>query len=117
MTQETQSGDPTKDATKSYSYDAYGHRISLRNAPVAGTTKNHIYAYDVHGSVSLLTEVATATAEASYGYDAYGEKDSDLSVGDPEDNNPLNPYVPPPSAQTLCPSHSSNVTGFPPASA
>jgi RHS repeat-associated protein len=92
VTQETQSGDPTKDATKSYSYDAFGHRISLRNAPSAGTTKNYLYAYDVHGSVSLLTEVATGTAEATYGYDAYGEKDSDLSVGDPEDNNPLNPY-------------------------
>jgi RHS repeat-associated protein len=29
---------------------------------------------------------------ASYGYDAYGEKDAGLSAGDPEDNNPLNPY-------------------------
>jgi RHS repeat-associated protein len=92
VTQETQTGDPTKDATKSYAYDAYGLRISLRNVPVAGTTKNYTYAYDVHGSVSLLNEVGTGTAEASYGYDIYGEKDSALSAGDPEDNNPLNPY-------------------------
>jgi len=93
VTLESQSGDVTKDATKSYSYDAYGHRISLRNDPVdpAKPTKDYTYAYDVHGSVSALVDEAGSVA-AAYGYDAYGEKDAGLTAGDPEDTNPLNPY-------------------------
>lgn len=93
VTQESQSGDVMKDATKSYSYDAYGHRISLRNDPVdpAKPTKDYTYAYDVHGSVSALVDEAGSVA-ASYGYDAYGEKDAGISGSDPEDSNPLNPY-------------------------
>lgn len=93
MAQESQSGDSTKDATKSYSYDAYGHRISLRNDPVdpAKPTKDYTYTYDVHGSVSALVDEAGSVA-ASYGYDAYGDKDAGLSAGDPEDDNLLNPY-------------------------
>jgi len=93
VTQESQSGDTTKDATKFYSYDAYGHRISLRNDPEdpAKPTKDYTYAYDVHGSVSALVDEAGSVA-ASYGYDAYGEKDAGISGGDPDDTNPLNPY-------------------------
>lgn len=92
VTQETRTGDPTTDTTKSYSYDAYGHRIALRDAPVAGTPTNYIYSYDVHGSVSLLSIAGTGNAAVSYGYDAYGEKDADLTKIDTDDSNPLNPY-------------------------
>jgi RHS repeat-associated protein len=93
VTQESQTGDPTKDAIKSYSYDAYGNRISLRNDPVdsAQAIKDYTYVYDVHGSVSALID-SSQNVVASYGYEAYGGKDAGLSGGDPEDNNPLNPY-------------------------
>lgn len=92
---------PTLATTKSYSYDAYGHRISMTNAPTGGTASTSTYAYDVHGSVSLLLG-DTGTATASYGYRAYGGADDELTAGDfdPSDrseatgllDNPLNAF-------------------------
>ncbi|MQB01887.1 MAG: hypothetical protein GEU78_16680, partial [Actinobacteria bacterium] len=73
-------------------------------APVEGDTKTYTYAYDVHGSVSLLLEnaagdsTADSTVKAAYGYDAYGEEDKELT-SDPEEvtgasgtDDPLNAY-------------------------
>jgi RHS repeat-associated protein len=87
--------------TKNYAYDAYGHRISMTNAPTGGTATTSTYGYDVHGSVSLLL-ADTGTATASYGYRAYGGADDELTAGDfdPSDrsesagllDNPLNAF-------------------------
>jgi RHS repeat-associated protein len=76
--------------TKSYAYDAYGHRISM--AKDDGTTKESFtYGYDVHGSTSLLLD-ASGNPKAAYGYTPYGELDKELSKGDNDEDNPLNPY-------------------------
>lgn len=97
--------------TKSYSYDAWGNRIALSddvtplgNGNPTGTDPAAVpytYAYDVHGSVSLLlTQAGGATA--SYGYRPYGQADDALTNGDfdpadPDENtareqNPLNAF-------------------------
>ncbi|MDQ4124525.1 MAG: DNRLRE domain-containing protein [Actinomycetota bacterium] len=93
VTQEKQSGNVATDATKSYSYDVYGNRISMENDPADATkqTETFTYGYDVHGSVSTLLD-ESGQARASYGYDAYGNKDIGLTGGDPNEDNPLNPY-------------------------
>lgn len=95
--------------TKTYSYDVWGHRIAVSDdatdlgAPGAGdpAAKPYTYAYDVHGSVSLLLDEA-GTATASYGYRPYGAADDALTAGDfdPSDpdedtareDNPLNAF-------------------------
>lgn len=93
VTREQQTGDDTRDATKTYSYDVYGNRISLTSDPNDTTkaSQTYTYGYDVHGSVSLLLD-QTGQATASYGYDAYGDIDAGLTKGDPQDDDPLNPY-------------------------
>jgi len=77
--------------TKAYSYDAYGHRIALTDAPAGGGAATYTYGYDVHGSVSLLLN-STGTATASYGYRPYGGADAELTRGDLNADNPLNAF-------------------------
>ncbi len=95
ITRETQhNGDDGSDpllTTKSYSYDAFGHRIGLTNSPNGGTAATYTYGYDVHGSVSLLLG-DTGSATASYGYRPYGAADAELTKGDLNADNPLNAY-------------------------
>ncbi|HYO60731.1 MAG TPA: RHS repeat-associated core domain-containing protein, partial [Actinomycetota bacterium] len=82
---------------KTYTYDAYDHRISMVDDP-AGTTgpKTYTYGYDVHGSVSTLLDDSNATVKATYGYDAYGSPDETLTAGEDvatgRDVDPLNAY-------------------------
>ncbi len=85
--------------TKTYSYDAFGHRITMTNTPDGQATQTYTYGYDVHGSVSVLLKDDEDTPQASYGYDPYGQIDTTLTKGDvngtdPEKapENPLNPY-------------------------
>ena len=35
--------------TKTYSYDAYGHRIALSDTPAGGVASHYTYGYDIHG--------------------------------------------------------------------
>jgi RHS repeat-associated protein len=96
VSQETHSNATGVTATKTYGYDAFGHRITMGNdpglpGPTGGSNEQFSYAYDVHGSVSLLVN-GTGQARASYGYRPYGEKDTDLTKGDEVDDNPFNPY-------------------------
>ncbi len=85
--------------TKTYGYDAFGHRITMTDDPASGPLKTYGYGYDVHGSVSVLIDDDQDAVKASYGYDPYGAIDTELTKGDvntsdatqpPED--PLNPY-------------------------
>jgi RHS repeat-associated protein len=96
VTQELQTGG-TNPKTKTYAYDAYGHRISLtdKNNATGITDPPYTYGHDVHGSISqLLTD--TGAVKASYGYDAYGGVDATdaqaLTTGDTNAQAPLNPY-------------------------
>ncbi|MGH2755947.1 MAG: polymorphic toxin-type HINT domain-containing protein, partial [Actinomycetota bacterium] len=83
-------------STKSFHYDAYGHRISMTDDPAgsggAKDPETYTYTYDVHGSVSqLLTD--SGAAKASYGYNAYGSEDDDLTdSGETGAVDPINPY-------------------------
>jgi YD repeat-containing protein len=53
--------------TRSYSYDAWGHRIAMTDQPDGQASPDTFtYAYDVHGSVSLLID-ESSSATASYG--------------------------------------------------
>lgn len=89
---ETQAGNPAQDATKTYSYDANGQRISLTEDPHnTDPTQTYTYGYDPHGSVSVLLD-DTGQTKATYGYDAYGNPDTQLTAADPTDTNLLNPY-------------------------
>ncbi len=94
VTQERITGrDPT---TKSYSYDSFGHLISMTDDPddPGQPTKNYTYAYDVHGSISQLID-ETGQVQASYGYTPYGSPDKGLTAGDTADDvgqDALNPY-------------------------
>ena len=93
VTEERISGrNPT---TKTYSYDAFGHRISLTNDPDDPTkeTKTYTYGYDVHGSGSQLITQG-GQVQASYGYSAYGGEDEELTKGDNAATTlePLNSY-------------------------
>lgn len=83
---------------KTYTYDAYDHRISMVDDP-AGTSvgpKTYTYGYDVHGSVSTLLDDATGTVKSTYGYDAYGGTDTTLTAGEDaaaaREIDPLNAY-------------------------
>jgi RHS repeat-associated protein len=91
VTEEKQSGG-SNPKTKTFSYDAYGHRIAMSNKDNAtGQTETFTYGTDVQGSVSqLITEAGGV--KASYGYSAYGTRDAALSTGDLNDKAPLNPY-------------------------
>jgi RHS repeat-associated protein len=95
VTQEAQAGG-TDPKTKTYAYDAYGHRLGLtdRNNST-GATNSYSYGSDVHGSVSQLLDDA-GSVKASYGYTAFGGTDStdseSLTSGDTDNQAPLNPY-------------------------
>jgi RHS repeat-associated protein len=95
VTQEQQAGG-TDPKTKTYAYDAYGHRIGLTDKNnTTGATNSYSYASDVHGSVSQLLD-DSGNVKASYGYTAFGGADStdseSLTSGDPDPQAPLNPY-------------------------
>jgi RHS repeat-associated protein len=97
VTEEKQSGG-SNPKTKSFSYDSYGHRISMSDKNNAtGATETFTYSHDVLGSVSQLTD-DTGKVKASYGYDAYGATDAppsdteSLTTGDTDPQAPLNPY-------------------------
>jgi RHS repeat-associated protein len=91
VTEEKQSGG-SNPKTKTFSYDAYGHRIAMQDKTNStGVTETFTYATDVHGSVSQLISEA-GTVRASYGYTAYGSRDNSLTTGDLNDKAPLNPY-------------------------
>jgi RHS repeat-associated protein len=89
VTQEVLTGQVA--GTKTFSYDAFGHRVSMTDTTETGSVKRYAYAYDVHGSASMLLE-DTGTVKASYGYQPYGEADPQLSQGDTDVQKPLNPY-------------------------
>jgi RHS repeat-associated protein len=96
VTQEAQTGG-SNPKTRTYSYDAYGHRISLisKNNATGVTDLPYSYGHDVHGSISqLLTD--GGAVKASYGYDAYGGVDASgteaLTSGDTNALAPFNPY-------------------------
>jgi len=96
LTEEKQTGG-TDPKTKTYAYDAYGHRIAMSDTNAGGTTNTYTYGHDVHGSVSQLITDAGAV-KASYGYDAYGGTDApggdaqSLTAGDTDAQAPLNPF-------------------------
>jgi YD repeat-containing protein len=77
--------------TKTYGYDAFGHRVGMTNTPQTGTEQQFTYGMDVHGSTSALLNV-DGTVKASYGYTPYGDQDAGLSKGDPFD--PMSPTPP-----------------------
>ncbi|MBY8870381.1 DNRLRE domain-containing protein [Micromonospora sp. PLK6-60] len=96
VTEEKQSGGDNP-KTKSYSYDAYGHRLGMVDKTNAtGAQDTYSYGTDVHGSVSQLLDDA-GNVKASYGYSAYGGTDSpstdkeSLTAGDTDAQAPLNP--------------------------
>lgn len=93
ISQEEQSQSGLPNTSKSYSYDAFGHRTAMSRT-TGSTTTTSTYGYDVHGSVSLLLGKAADpnAAEAAYAYRPYGEKDVDGSRGDTDDKNPVNPF-------------------------
>lgn len=76
--------------TKSFSFDAFGRRLALTDAPTAGPTTRYALGQDPHGSVSLLIEQGGAV-KAAYGYTPYGAADDELSAGDAA-TDPLNSY-------------------------
>jgi RHS repeat-associated protein len=97
VTEEKQAGG-SNPKTKTFSYDSYGHRISMSDRNNAtGVTETFTYSHDVHGSVSQLID-DTGQVKASYGYDAYGATDAPpgdpeaLTTGDTDPQAPLNPY-------------------------
>ena len=67
VTQEEQTGG-TEPKTKTYSYDAYGHRIAMTDKVTGSTAAPQVftYAHDVHGSTSqLLTDAGAVKAGPS----------------------------------------------------
>ena len=95
VTEEVQTGG-TDPKTKTFSYDAYGHRIAMTDTNGSGTVETFTYGHDVHGSVSQLIN-DSGNVRASYGYDAYGGTDAavggeSLTAGDTDAQAPLNPY-------------------------
>ena len=91
VSQEQQSNSGGVITTKAYSYDAYGHRLTMTDTPNGGASTTYTYGYNVHDSVSLLLD-PNGGARASYGYKSYGEEDSALSKGDTDKTNPYNAY-------------------------
>ena len=85
---ETHSG--SSSATKRYSHDPDGQRVSMSVASGAGTD---VYSFgrNVHGDVSLLVG-DTGNVAATYGYKPYGDQSDPLTQGDPKGPNPLNAF-------------------------
>ncbi|HVF20812.1 MAG TPA: RHS repeat-associated core domain-containing protein [Mycobacteriales bacterium] len=58
------------------------------------STDRYTYGYDVHGNTSLLVNQSGGSVgqpKASYGYRPYGDPDTALTLGDPQDDDPVNP--------------------------
>ena len=97
VTEEKQEGG-SNPKTKTYAYDAYGHRLTMTDANnTTGAVETFTYGSDAHGSISQLINDA-GKVRASYGYSAYGGSDAppadgeSLTTGDTENQTPLNPY-------------------------
>ena len=97
VTEEKQAGG-TNPKTKTFSYDSYGHRLTMTDTDNAtGNPTTYTYSRDVHGSMSQLIDDA-GNVKASYGYDAYGGSDAPgsdleaLTTGDTNAQAPINPY-------------------------
>jgi RHS repeat-associated protein len=101
-TEERQTGAAADLRTKTFSYDAYGNRITMNDRPTGSAAggaddKPYTYGYDVHGSTSQLIDEA-GNVRASYGYTAYGGVDSpssdpeSMTTGDTNSQAPINPY-------------------------
>ena len=75
ITRELVTGDGARDVTYAYA----GNQLT-----------SFTYAYDLHGSVSLLL-ADSGTATASYGYRPYGAADPELTRGDANPDDALNP--------------------------
>jgi len=91
MTEEQQSVGGTLQATKDYSYDVYGKRLSETMTPSGGASTTYTYGYNVHGSVSMLLD-PSGGVKATYGYRPYGDPDTGLTLGDSDPNNPTNAF-------------------------
>jgi RHS repeat-associated protein len=96
LTEEKQSGGDNP-KTKSYSYDAFGHRLGMVDQNNGtGAVDTYSYGTDAHGSISQLIDDA-GYVKASYGYSAYGGTDAPssdreaLTTGDTDAQAPLNP--------------------------
>jgi RHS repeat-associated protein len=59
--------------------------------PAGQASTTYTYAYNVHDSVSLLLD-SSGNAKTSYAYRPYGDMDATLTGGEPDKNNPFNPY-------------------------
>jgi len=77
VAKETITGDTHQSDFKTYSYDPAGGRIGIETDN-GSSTANYTYAYDAHGSVTLLVD-GSGDAQASYGYDSYGGEDDKLT--------------------------------------
>ncbi|MDQ3983259.1 MAG: Ig-like domain-containing protein [Actinomycetota bacterium] len=77
--------------TKTFSYDAVGNRISMNHSQPGAAVERFTYAYDVHGSTSLLIRDSGAV-KAAYAYRPYGELDTSLAAGDTNPDDSFNPY-------------------------
>jgi RHS repeat-associated protein len=91
LTEEQQSNSSGVLATKDYTYDAFGHRLSQSVTGPALPNGISTYGYDVHGSVSQLVD-ASGNTQASYAYKPYGQTDTGLTQGDTDPLNPLNSF-------------------------
>jgi len=91
MTEEQQSTSGTLQTTKDYAYDIYGHRMTESVTPAGQGTTTYTYAYNIHDSVSLTLD-PNGNSKTSYGYRPYGDLDTALTGGEPDKNNPFNPY-------------------------
>ena len=76
--------------TKAYSFDGGGTPFDLSVTPAGGAASRYDYEYDSHDSASLLVG-SSGNAAASYGYTPYGSSDGELSNGDTNANDPMNP--------------------------
>jgi RHS repeat-associated protein len=91
VVEEQQSNSTGPITTKDYTYDAGGHRLTITNTPSGGAATSYTYGYNVHDSVSLLTD-SNGIPKASYAYGAYGNTDSGVTQGDSDNTNPFNAY-------------------------
>src|SRR5260370_22557371 len=64
VVEEQQSNSAGPIATKDYTYDPAGHRLTMTNTPSGGAATTYTYGYNVPDSVSLLTD-STGTPNAS----------------------------------------------------
>jgi hypothetical protein len=81
--------------TRDYTYDPYGHRLTLTDTPspsgIPGSPTTFGYGYDVLGSVSQLVD-PYGGVRADYGYTAYGRPDTGQTQGDTSTTSPFNPF-------------------------